>query len=102
MWINIFYATKRYSPPWEVVCTEREVFVLGNITGPRNIHITMPNVEYEAELLFCALRLDSLSTGDLKQTGQQLLVSAARRRGALARVWVCRLALQVYAICQCI
>jgi hypothetical protein len=29
----------------------------------------MPDVEYEAELLFRALRLDLLSTGDLKQTG---------------------------------
>jgi hypothetical protein len=33
-----------------------------------NVRITMPDVEYEAELLFQTLRLDSLSTGALKQT----------------------------------
>jgi hypothetical protein len=35
-----------------------------------NVHITMLDVECEAELLFRPLLLDSLSTGDLKQTGQ--------------------------------
>jgi hypothetical protein len=41
-----------------------------SVTPEINVHITVPDVEYEAELLFRALRLDALSTGDLKQTGQ--------------------------------
>jgi hypothetical protein len=59
----------------------------------------MLDVECEAELLFRPLRLDSLSTGDLKQTGQ-LSLSAAQRRGALANVWVYRLTLQACATCH--
>jgi hypothetical protein len=59
----------------------------------------MPDVEYEAELLFRELRLDSLSTGDLKQTGQ-LFVCAVQMHGALVAVRVCRLAFQASAIYQ--
>jgi hypothetical protein len=59
----------------------------------------MPDAEYEAELLFQALRLDSLSTGDLKQTGQ-MFVSTVQMHGALTAVRVSHLALQACAICQ--
>jgi hypothetical protein len=53
IWITIFHSTKTVSTPWEVVSAEGTVFVLHtSLTLEINVRITMPDVEYEAELLF--------------------------------------------------